>query len=146
MTRSTSRPRLMLVTGLGLGLGLATAAAPSARAAEPPARTRRAKTVVFAPLFDVETRFTVSKKVELRFRARDAMSGDPVRARDLSISLRHGDDGADVAVRTREVKPGVFAVRFRPGTAGEYFIVAAVHDASTQPGSAVAIAVEGARS
>jgi len=146
MMGRTSRPRLMLVTGLGLGLGLATAATPPARAAEQPVRARRAKTVVFAPLFDVETRFTVKEKVELRFRARDAMSGDPVRAGDLSISLRHGENGAGVALRAREVKPGVFAVRFKPAEAGQYFIVAAVHAASTQPESRIPLGVEGARS
>jgi len=139
--RAGSPPRLMLVTGLGLGL--VTSAVFPARAAHEEGRMPRAKTVVFAPLFDAATRFKVREQVELRFRARDAVTGVPVRAADLAISLRHGESGRSIPMRARQVKPGVFALSFKPHDPGQYWIAAEVQGAATQPQGAIRLGVVG---
>ena len=54
-------------------------------------RAGRRKTVAFAPLFDTCTTFKARESVQLRFRAREALSGIPIRVQDISFSLRQGE-------------------------------------------------------
>ena len=77
---NATRSHLVLITGLGLGLAFPVAALPA------PTSASRVRDVVVAPLFDAQTRFRVKKTVELRFRAREAVSGVPVRPQDISFS------------------------------------------------------------
>jgi len=126
-----STQHLVLVTGLGLVVSAAPQArsAPVARIATHHSVSRRTRAVSFAALFDTETTFKAKATVELRFRAREAISGDPIRDRDISFHLRRGADGASIPLPAAEVRKGVFAVPFTPTGPGDYWLVAAVRGA-----------------
>src|SRR5436305_5171654 len=91
MGRITTQ-HLVLVTGLGLvvGAGPQARAASTPRAATHQGPSRRERAVSFAALFDTQSTFKAKATVELRFRAREAISGDPIRDRDISFHLRGG--------------------------------------------------------
>jgi hypothetical protein len=97
----------------------------------------RTWTVSFAPLFDAYARFKVRETVQLRFRAREAVSGIPIRPKDISFSLRHGAKGAGSELPTRAVKKGVFEVPFTPEGPGRYWVSASVR--GTPAGSLPAV-------
>jgi hypothetical protein len=120
-----STQHLMLVTGLGL----VVAAAPQARAATHMSPSRGCRAVSFAALFDTQTRFKAKATVELRFRAREAISGDPICDRDISFHLRRGADGESVRLPATEIRKGVFAVPFTPPGPGGYCLSAEVRGA-----------------
>ena len=124
-----STQHLVPVTGLGLVVGGApqARAASPARAATHQSASRRNRAVSFAALFDTQTRFKAKATVELRFRAREAISGDPIRDRDISFHLRRGADGASIQLPATEVRKGVFAVPFTPPGPGDYSLSAAIH-------------------
>ncbi|MFL5442635.1 MAG: hypothetical protein ACJ79W_26060 [Myxococcales bacterium] len=126
-----STQHLVLVTGLGLVVGAAPQArpAPVARVATHHSASRRTRAVSFAALFDTETTFKAKATVELRFRAREAISGDPIRDRDISFHLRRGAYGASIPLPVAEVRKGVFAVPFTPPGPGDYWLAAAVRGA-----------------
>ncbi|MFL5428594.1 MAG: hypothetical protein ACJ79M_03175 [Myxococcales bacterium] len=126
-----STQHLVLVTGLGLVVSAAPQArpAPVARVATHHSASRRTRAVSFAALFDTETTFKAKATVELRFRAREAISGDPIRDRDISFHLRRGADGASIPLPAAEVRKGVFAVPFTPPGPGDYWLAAAVRGA-----------------
>lgn len=126
-----STQHLVLVTGLGLvvGAGPQARAVPQARAAVHQSLSRRNRAVSFAALFDTQTRFKAKGTVELRFRAREALSGDPIHDRDISFHLRRGPDGVSTPLPATEVRKGVFAVSFRPPSPGDYWLSAAVRGA-----------------
>ncbi|MFL5390775.1 MAG: hypothetical protein ACJ79C_18745 [Myxococcales bacterium] len=126
-----STQHLVLVTGLGLVVSAAPQArpAPVARIATHHSASRRTRAVSFAALFDTETTFKAKATVELRFRAREAISGDPIRDRDISFHLRRGADGASIPLPAAEVRKGVFAVPFTPPGPGDYWLAAAVRGA-----------------
>jgi hypothetical protein len=126
MKVSCSRPHLVLIAGLGLGLAPPLAAMPPSMGAGGAVRVRRAREVIVAPLFDAQTRFKVKKSVELRFRAREAISGVPVRPEDISFSLRRAQGGAPIEVPARQVRKGVFAVPFTPASPGGYWLSASI--------------------
>ena len=105
---------------------MAVAAVSPSQAAGGPGRAARAKGVSLAPLFDTNMRFKVKKTAALRFRVKDEASGAPVRAGDISFSLRHGTDGASTELPAKESKKGVFEVRFTPQAPGGYWIAAAI--------------------
>jgi len=118
---NATRSHLVLITGLGLGLAFPVAALPA------PTSASRVRDVVVAPLFDAQTRFRVKKTVELRFRAREAVSGVPVRPQDISFSFRRqGEAGAPIELPARQVKKGVFAVPFTPAAPGGYWLSASI--------------------
>jgi len=120
-----STPHLALVTGLGL----VVAAVPQAQAASHAGANRRNRAVSFAALFDTQTRFKAKATVELHFRAREAISGDPIRSRDIAFYLRRGPDGASIRLPATEVRKGIFAVPFTPPGPGAYWLSAAVRGA-----------------
>ncbi|MFL5373238.1 MAG: hypothetical protein ACJ78T_04555 [Myxococcales bacterium] len=126
-----STQHLVLVTGLGLVVSAAPQArpAPVARIATHHSASRRTRAVSFAALFDTETTFKAKATVELRFRAREAISGDPIRDRDISFHLRRGADGASIPLSAAEVRKGVFAVPFTPPGPGDSWLAAAVRGA-----------------
>ena len=96
-------------------------------------RTPRAgleKIVSFAPLFDRYAMFKVSERVELRFRARESLSGIPIRSRDISFSLRRGTNGVSRELPVKAVKNGVFEVPFAPEGPGEYWVTASIRGAA----------------
>jgi len=127
-----STQHLALVTGLGLVVGAAPQgrAAPQAgTAATHQSPSRRIRAVSFAALFDAQTSFKARATVELRFRAREAISGDPIRDRDISFHLRRGADGASIRLPATEVRKGVFAVPFTPPGPGDYWLTSAVRGA-----------------
>jgi hypothetical protein len=123
-----STQQLMLVTGLGLVVATApqARATPQARAATHNSLSRRNRPVSFAALFDTQTRFKARATVELRFRAREAISGDSIRVRDITFHLRGGADGVSIRLPAKEVRKGVFAVPFTPPGPGGYRLSAAV--------------------
>ena len=139
--------RLALFTGLGL----AVAAAPPSRASgdvhrksQPTTvRTGRARTVSFAPLFDAYTSFQAKQSVQLRFRAREALSGIPIRPEDISFTLRRGANGAGRELPMRAVKKGVFEVTFTPEGPGQYWVTASIRGAPAGSVPAVGLAVVG---
>jgi hypothetical protein len=90
------------------------------------------RTVCFAPLFDAYTMFKVSERVQLRFRAREALSGIPIRSRDISFSLRRGTNGAARKLHMKAIKRGVFEVPFSPGGAGQYWVTASIRGATAK--------------
>jgi hypothetical protein len=126
-----STQHLVLVTGLGLVVSAApqTRPVPVARIATHHSASRRTRAVSFAALFDTETTFKAKATVELRFRAREAISGDPIRDRDISFHLRRGADGASIPLPAAEVRKGVFALPFTPPGPGDYWLAAAVRGA-----------------
>jgi hypothetical protein len=133
VNRASTRSRLVLVTGLGL----AVAAAPPSQAAGDfygagrprTVRTSRPRTVSFAPLFDAYAMFRVKESVQLRFRARGALSGIPIRSEDISFSLQHGANGASRELPMKAVKKGVFEVPFTPEMPGQYWVTASIRGA-----------------
>jgi hypothetical protein len=132
MNRASTRSRLVLVTGLGL----AVAAAPSQAAGDfygagrpRTVRTGRPRTVAFAPLFDAYMMFKVNESVQLRFRAREALSAVPIRSEDISFSLQHGANGASRELPMKAVKKGVFEVPFTPEMPGQYWVTASIRGA-----------------
>jgi hypothetical protein len=126
-----STQHLVLVTGLGLVVSAApqARAAPQAGAATHQGPSRRNRAVSFAALFDTQTTFKARATVELRFRAREAISGDPIRNRDISFHLRRGADGVRIPLPATEVRKGVFAVAFTPPGPGDYWLSPAVRGA-----------------
>jgi hypothetical protein len=84
------------------------------------------RSVSFAPLFDTCMSFRDQQSVRLRFRARDALSGIPIRWRDISFFLRREADGLRRVLPVKAVKKGVFEVPFRPEGPGQYWIDASV--------------------
>ena len=123
-----SRPRLALVTGLGL----VVAAVPPARAAtaQTVRATRRSRAVVFAPLFDTYTSFKAGTAVELRFRAREALTGVPVDGEEISFYLRR--DETTIRLPAKELKKGIFAVPFTPQHPGQYWLEVSIRDAAAE--------------
>ena len=123
-----SRPRLALVTGLGLFV----ATVPPARAANTDTvRTaRRSRAVVCAPLFDAYTSYKAGTAVELRFRAREALTGIPVQRKEISFHLRH--DETTVPLPAKEVKKGIFAVPFAPRSPGQYWLEVSIRGAPAE--------------
>ena len=87
------------------------------------------RTVCFAPLFDAYTMFKVRERVQLRFRAREALSGIPIRSRDISFSLRRGTNGAASKLQVKAVKKGIFEVPFSPRGPGQYWVTVSVRGA-----------------
>ncbi|HEY6808250.1 MAG TPA: hypothetical protein VI160_05615 [Gemmatimonadales bacterium] len=124
------RARLAFLAGAA-ALAVALPASASGRAAV----TARKAPAVFAPLFDVNTRFKPGKTVKLRFRARRTAGGAPLELSDVSFWLRHGPPGADLRLIATKVKTDVFEVPFTPLGPGQYALLMAVHGA---PRNAVA--------
>jgi hypothetical protein len=135
-----SRPRLALVTGLGL---VVAAVPPPARAAtnETVRTTRRSRAVAFAPLFDTYTSFKAGTALELRFRAREALTGIPIRQKEISFHLRNEE--TTVRLPAKEVKKGVFAVPFAPHSPGEYWLEVSIRGAEAEAIPAVRLGVLG---
>jgi hypothetical protein len=90
------------------------------------------RTVCFAPLFDAYTMFKVRERVQLRFRAREALSGIPIRSRDISFSLRRGRKGAARKLHMKAVKKGIFEVPFSPHGPGQYWVTVSVRGATAE--------------
>jgi hypothetical protein len=147
VNRASTPSRLVLVTSLGL----AVAAAPASQAAGDfhcagpgrPVRAGRTRTVSFAPLFDADTSFKVKESVQLRFRAREALSGIPIRSEDISFSLRHGANGATRELPMKAVKKGVFEVPFTPEMPGQYWVTASIRGAPAASVPAVRLGAGG---
>jgi hypothetical protein len=112
------------------------AEAPS-RAADDSKSSGGGKTVAFAPLFDPYTMLKAKESVHLRFRAREALSGIPIRSQDISFSLRHGAIGASRELPVKTVRRGVFEVAFTPEGPGQYEVTASIRGAL--PGSVPAV-------
>jgi hypothetical protein len=93
--------------------------------------------VCFAPLFDACTSLRDRESVQLRFRARESLSGDPISSQDISFFLRRGSDDLARLLPFKVVKKGVFEVPFTPEGAGQYWISASVRGAL--PGSLPAV-------
>jgi hypothetical protein len=135
-----SRPRLALVTGLGLFV----AAVPPTRAANTDTvvrTTRRSRAVVCAPLFDTYRSFKAGTAVELRFRAREALTGIPIQRKEISFQLR--DDETTIPLAATEVKKGVFAVPFTPQGPGQYWLDVSIRGAPADAIPAVRLGVLG---
>jgi hypothetical protein len=101
------------------------------------------RTVCFAPLFDAYTMFKARKRVQLRFRAREALSGIPIRSRDISFSLRHGSNGVARKLGMKAVKKGIFEVPFTPRGTGDYWIAVSIRGATRESVPAVHLCVVG---
>jgi hypothetical protein len=99
--------------------------------------------VCFAPLFDAYTMFKARERVQLRFRAREALSGIPIRLRDISFSLRHGANGAARKLPMTAVKKGVFEVPFSPHAPGQYWVTVSIRGATADAVPAVRLWVAG---
>ena len=99
--------------------------------------------VCFAPLFDAYTMFKVNERVHLRFRAREALSGIPIRSRDISFSLRHGANGAARKLQMKAVKKGIFEVPFNPPAPGQYWVTVSIRGATADSVPAVRLWVAG---
>src|SRR3954469_341943 len=88
------RPPRIAIRPVDIERAPANPAAPSPAADDlQPARSRTPRAghetiVSFAPLFDRYAMFKVSERVQLRFRARESLSGIPIRSQDISFSLR----------------------------------------------------------
>lgn len=126
--KRVSTPRLALVTGLGL----VVAGVPSAHARPTSQGIRRTRAVSFAPLFDAQKTFKARSAFELRFRAREALSGDPISPADISFLIRQGDSSPSTPVPAKQVKSGVFAVPFTPPAPGRYWLTAAIRGAPVE--------------
>ena len=100
-------------------------------------RARRGKTVAFAPLFDSYTMLKVNESVELRFRAREALSGIPILPQDISFSLRHVANGRSRELPVKAVRRGVFEIAFTPEWPGQYQVNVSIRGAV--PGSIPAV-------
>jgi hypothetical protein len=96
---------------------------------------------LLAPLFDTHKRFRVKETAALRFRVEGP--GAPVRAADISFSLRHGTEAASTGLPAKEPKKGVFEVQFTPEGPGQYWIAAAVRGAPAGSIPAVHLGVVG---
>jgi hypothetical protein len=101
------------------------------------------RTVCFAPLFDAYTMFKVRERVQLRFRAREALSGIPIRSRDICFSLRRGTNGAASKLEMKAVKKGVFEVPFSPRGPGQYWVTVSIRGATAESIPAVRLWVAG---
>jgi hypothetical protein len=99
--------------------------------------------VCFAPLFDAYTMFKVNERVHLRFRARESLSGIPIRSRDISFSLRHGANGDARKLQMKAVKKGIFEVPFSPPAPGQYWVTVSIRGATANPVPAVRLWVAG---
>jgi hypothetical protein len=99
--------------------------------------------VCFAPLFDAYTMFKVKQRVQLRFRAREALSGIPIRSRDISFTLRHGANGAARKLQMKAVKRGVFEVPFSPRGPGQYWVTVSIRGTTADSVPAVRLWVAG---
>src|SRR3954453_9041259 len=106
-----STQHLVLVTGLGLVVSAAPQArpAPVARIATHHSASRRTRAVSFAALFGTETTFKAKATTQLRFRPREATSGDPVCDLVISSFRPRGADGASTRRPAAEVPKGVFS-------------------------------------
>jgi len=100
-------------------------------------RSPRVRSVSFAPLFDPCTSFRERQSVRLRFRAREALSANPIRMQDIAFFLRREGDGLRRVLPVKAVKAGVFEVPFRPERPGQYWIDAFVR--GLLPGSLPAV-------
>ena len=96
------------------------------RAIDFESRSPRVRSVSFAPLFDPCISFRERQSVRLRFRAREALSANPIRIQDIAFFLRREGDGLRRVLPVKAVKAGVFEVPFRPERAGQYWIDASV--------------------
>jgi hypothetical protein len=110
-----------------LVLALSLAALPQAGAAGEGGRSPAVK-----PLFNVHRMYKNKKAEKLRFNAVDS-SGKALHKGDVSFSMLHVREKAPVQVAAREVKDGVFEVRFAPKSPGLYILQPSVRGAN--PGS-----------
>ena len=103
------------------------------RAIDFESRSPRVRSVSFAPLFDPCISFRERQSVRLRFRAREALSGVPIRSQDIFFFLRRDGDSLRRVLPVKAVKKGVFEVPFRPDGPGQYWIEVSVR--GVLPGS-----------
>jgi hypothetical protein len=123
------------IFGLIAAFALVSTAAPRSSAAAGTA----GKAASFAPLFDAHQRFKPKKTFKLRFRA--TVKGAPVARDEITFSLHHRDEGAGLPAR--QVKPGVFEVRFDPREPGQYEVVASIRGLPADATAPVRLGVVG---